>query len=303
MRVQFSLFAAAAGAALLASAAAHAADVPPPAPAPAATAPQTIHPIKPELYMVTGGGGNTTVRVTPDGLIVVDSKNPGQQFYGDLMAQIRTVSPAPVKVLIDTHHHADHTGNNGLFLAAGAQVIAQKNLPAELDKFVPPPTNPDLKAPAKPNVTYDTAYTVKLGGKTVRLTHYSPAHTSADTIVYFPDLKVVAMGDELNAANPNIDYAGGGSLAGFVNSLDQTMKLDWDKAVPGHGAEPWTKAQVKVYRDKMQTLWERARASVKAGTPKDRFIASLNANDLWPFPATFWNEARTNGLWTEAGGK
>jgi glyoxylase-like metal-dependent hydrolase (beta-lactamase superfamily II) len=282
---------------------ANAADVPAPALPPAATAPQTIHPVKPDLFMVTGGGGNSTVRITPDGLIVVDSKNPGQQFYGDLMAQIRTVSPAPVKVLIDTHHHADHSGNNGLFLAAGAQVIAQKNLPGELDKFVPPANNPDLKAPAKPNVTYDTAYTVKLGGKTVRLSHYSPAHTSADTIVYFPDLKVVAMGDELNALAPNIDYAGGGSLAGFVNSLDQAMKLDWDRAIPGHGAEPWTKPQVKVFRDKLNTLLARARASVKAGTPKDRFIASLNSTELWPFPATFWNEARTNGLWAEAGGK
>lgn len=302
MRAQLSLVAAVGAAALLVSTA-RAADVPAPALPPPATAPQTIHPIKPGLFMVTGGGGNATLRITPDGLIVIDSKNPGQQFYGDLMGQIRTVSQAPVKILIDTHHHADHTGNNGLFLAAGALVIAQKNLPAELDKFVPPPNNPDLKAPAKPSLTYDAAYTVKLGGKTVRLMHYSPAHTSADTIVYFPDLKVVAMGDELNALAPNIDYAGGGNLAGFVNSLDQTLKLDWDRAIPGHGAEPWTKAQVKVYRDKLQTLLERARASAKAGTPKDRFIASLNSTELWPFPNGFWNEVRTNGLWAEVGGQ
>jgi len=277
--------------------------VPPPAPAPAPTAPQAIKPIGDGLYMVTGGGGNVTVRVTSAGLIVVDSKNPGQAFYDALMGQIRTVSQAPVKVLIDTHHHADHTGNNGAFLAAGAQVIAQKNLPAQLDKFTPPPNNPDLKAPAKPNVTYDKAYDVKLGGKTVKLLHFSPAHTGADTIVHFADLKVVAMGDELNAAAPNIDYAGGGQLGGFVNSLDQTLKLDWDKAVPGHGAEPWSKAQVKVYRDKLQVLLDRARASVKAGTPKDQFIASLKADDLWVFAPAFWNEARTNGLWAEAGGK
>ena len=135
------------------------------------------------------------------------------------------------------------------------------------------------------------------------LVHFSPAHTSADTIVYFPDLKVVAMGDELNAANPNIDYAGGGNLAGFINSLDQAMKLDWDRAIPGHGAEPWTKAQVKVFRDKLQTLLDRARASVKAGTAKDQFIASLKLDDLWPFPNGFWNAARTDGLYAEAGGK
>lgn len=279
------------------------AQVPPPAPPPPPAAPQAIKPIGEGLYMVTGGGGNTTVRVTSDGLIVVDSKNPGQPFYDALMSQIRTVSQAPVKVLIDTHHHADHTGNNGAFLAAGAKVVAHRNLPGELDRFVPPPSNPDLKAPAKPTVTYDKTYELRLGGKAVKLFHFGPAHTGADTIVYFPDLKVVAMGDELNAAIPNIDYAGGGALGGFVNSLDQALKLDWDRAVPGHGAEPWSKAQVKAFRDKLQALLDRARASVKAGTRKDQFIASLEAEDLWPFPATFWNASRTEGLWAEAGGK
>jgi len=289
--------------ALALSAPAAYAQVPAPALPPAATAPQTIHQIKADLFMVTGGGGNTTIRATPDGLIVVDTKNPGQQFYDDLMAQIRTVSAGPVKYVVDTHHHADHTGNNGRFLAAGAKVIAQKNLPGELDKFVPPPNNPTLTSPAKPDVTYDKTYEIKLGGKSVKLFHFTPAHTDADTIVYFPDLKVVCAGDELNALNPNIDYAGGGSLVGFVASLDQVLKLDWDKAVPGHGAEPFTRDQVKVFRDKLQTLLDRARDEVKAGVTKDKFIAGLKTDDLWPFPANFWNDVRTNGLWAEAGGK
>jgi len=279
------------------------AQVPAPALPVPATAPITIKPVKPDLYMVTGAGGNTTVRVTPGGLVVVDGKNPGQQIYDDLMAQIRTVSPAPVKDLVNTHHHADHSGNNARFRAAGANVIGQKNEPAELAKFVPPANNPTLTAPAPPNVTYDKSYTISLGGKTVKLVHFSPAHTSADTIVYFPDLKVVSMGDELNAANPNIDYAGGGNLGGFVNSLDQTMKLDWDQAIPGHGAEPWTKAQVKAYRDKLQTLRERAKAAVDAGAKHENFMASVKTDDLWPFPSGFWNQARTDGLWAESGGK
>ena len=273
------------------------------APPPPASAPQKIQPVKPGLFMVTGGGGNTTVRVTPAGLIVVDGKNPGQAFYDDLMAQIRTVSPQPVKYLVNTHHHADHSGNNGRFLAAGAKVVGQAGLGAELDKFVAPPTNPTLTAPAKPDVTYDTRYAITLGGTTVRLMHFTPAHTGADTVVWFPDLKVVALGDELNAANPNFDYAAGASIGGWISSLDQTMKLSWDQAIPGHGAEPFTRAQVKAFRDKLQALLDRARASVKAGTPKDQFIASLKAEDLWPFPANFWNAMRTDGLYAEAGGR
>jgi glyoxylase-like metal-dependent hydrolase (beta-lactamase superfamily II) len=283
--------------ALIAPAAFAQAPAAPPAP------PQAIKEVKPGLYMVTGGGGNTAVRVTSAGLVVVDGKNPGQSFYDDLMAQIRTVSPAPVKYLVDTHHHADHSGNNGRFLAAGAKVVAQKNLPANLDKFVPPANNPTLAAPAKPDVTYDTRYTIKLGGKTVQLMHFAPAHTDADTVVYFPDLKVVAMGDELNAVAPNFDYAGGASIAGWIASLDQTLKLDWDKAIPGHGAEPFTRDQVSAFRGALQVLLERARAEVKAGTPKDKLIAGLKTDDLWPFPANFWTPVRTDGLYKEAGGK
>ena len=274
--------------------------------APAAAPPlplQAIKPVKPGLFMVTGGGGNTTVRVTSAGLIVVDGKNPGQAFYDDLMGQIRTVSPQPVKYLLVTHHHADHSGNTGRFLAAGARVVAQQNLPGELDKFVPPANNPTLTAPARPDVTYDTRHTVSLGGRTVQMLHFTPAHTGADSIVWFPDLKVVAMGDELNAVSPNFDYPGGASVAGWITSIDRTLKLDWDLAIPGHGNDPFTRAEVSAFRGKLQTLLDRARASVKAGTPKDQFVASLKAGDLWPFPANFWNAARTDGLYAEAGGK
>ncbi len=98
-------------------------------------------------------------------------------------------------------------------------MVAQKNLPAQLDKFVPPASNPTLAAPARPDVVYDTQYDIKLGGKTVQLLHFAPAHTDADTIVYFPDLKVVAVGDELNAVAPNFDYAGGASIGGWIASL------------------------------------------------------------------------------------
>jgi glyoxylase-like metal-dependent hydrolase (beta-lactamase superfamily II) len=285
------------------AASAHAADIPPPALPPPPTAPQTIKPVKPELFMVTGAGGNVTVRVTPAGLVVVDGKNPGQPFYDDLMGQIRTVSDKPVKVMIVTHHHADHSGNTGRFAAAGAAVTAHRDLGALLERFTPAPAAGNTVPPTRPTVTYDTTHTVSLDGKTVRLFHYAPAHTGADTIVWFPDLKVVATGDELNAANPNFDYAGGASIGGWIRSLDATLKLDWDRAIPGHGSEPWTKDQVRVFRGKLQTLLDRARASVKAGTPKDQFVASLKADDLWTFPANFWNPMRTDGLYAEAGGR
>ena len=230
-------------------------------PTAAARAPLTVKDVKPGLFMVVGAGGNTTVRVTSEGVVLVDSKNSGQAIYDDLMAAVASVSGGqPVRWLIDTHHHADHTGNNARFLAAGVKVVGQKNMAAELAKFTPPPNNPAAVAPAVPDVTYDQSYAIKLGRDTVRLAHYSPAHTDDDTIVYFPDLKVVSTGDELNAATPNFDYLGGASIAGWVNSLDQVLKLDWDLAIPGHGDKPMTRAEVIAFRGKLATLLQRARA-------------------------------------------
>src|ERR1700689_671830 len=121
--------------------------------------PQAIQQVKPGLYMITGAGGNTTVRVTSQGLIVVDGKLPGQANYDALMALIKSVSDQPVKFLILTHHHADHTGNNQRFLDAGVQVVAHENLKKNLVTYQVDPK------PAPPPVTYPGAgYTGTLGG-------------------------------------------------------------------------------------------------------------------------------------------
>jgi glyoxylase-like metal-dependent hydrolase (beta-lactamase superfamily II) len=274
-----------------------------PATAPAPRPPLVVKPVKPGLFMIVGAGGNTTVRVTGDGIVLVDSKNPGQAIYDEIVADVHTISPEPIRYLVDTHMHADHTGNNGRFEAAGVKVVGQKNIPIQLAKFTPPANNPTAQAPASPEVTYDKTYEIKLGGKTVKLNHFAPAHTDGDTIVYFPDLKVVAMGDELVAVTPNCDYGNGGSITGWLNSLDQTMKLDWDLAIPGHGDNPLTKADMKAFRDKWATFLERAKAAVKAGATKDKLVAAIKTDDLWTFNPNAWSGARLDGLYAEAGGK
>src|SRR5205823_9778560 len=143
--------------------------------------PQAIQQVKPNLYMITGAGGNSLVRITNEGLIVVDGKLPSDANYNALMALIKGVSDQPVKYLIVTHHHADHTGNNQKFLDAGAQVVAHENLKKNLVTYE---SNPK---PAPPSVTYPGAeYVVKLGGVTAELHHFGRAHTSGDTVVYFP---------------------------------------------------------------------------------------------------------------------
>jgi len=236
---------------------------------------QPIQMVKPGLYVVPGGGANSIVRVTPDGVILVDTKLPGAANYDALMAQIRTVTPLPVKTVIVTHHHADHTGNNDRFIAAGAEVIGHAVLASSLDSYQFDPR------PAKPTVTYQTDRTVRLGGVEVRILHLGRAHTGGDSVVYFPDVKVVATSDAVTtgATGPLADYAGGGSFVGFGTTLDAMLKLDFDTAIPGAGPL-LTKADVQAFRTKIGTVIDRAAALVKAGVAPDQLLMQLKTDDL-----------------------
>jgi len=226
--------------------------------------------------MIAGAGGNTTVRVTNQGLIVVDGKLPSQANYDALMALIKGVSDQPIKYLIVTHHHADHTGNNQRFLDAGVQVVAHENLKKNLVTYE---SNPK---PASPSVTYPGAeYTLSVGDVKVELHHFGRAHTSGDTVVYFPDLKVVSVSDVVTTGKtgPLIDYAGGGSATDWTNVLAGILALDFDAAIPGNG-DVLTKADVQAYKTKFDTVIARARDLVRMGVPQDQLLVQLKTDDI-----------------------
>jgi glyoxylase-like metal-dependent hydrolase (beta-lactamase superfamily II) len=237
---------------------------------------QPIQMLKPGLYLVPGGGANSLVRVTNEGVILVDTKLPGEANYNVLMEQIRSVTPQPVKIVIVTHHHADHTGNNDRFIAAGAQVIGYEQLAKNLDTYQFDPR------PAKPSQTYNTReHIVKLGGAEVRVLHLGRAHTGGDSVVYFPDVKVVATSDAVTTGTqgPLADYAGGGSFAEWTPVLDAMLKLDFDTAVPGAGPV-LTKADVQAFRTKFTTVMMRASELVQKGVPKDQLMMQLKTDDI-----------------------
>lgn len=238
--------------------------------------PQAIRQVKPGLFMITGAGGNTTVRVTNAGLIVVDGKLPGEENYNALMALIKGASNEPIKYLIVTHHHADHTGNNQRFIDAGVQVIGTENLKKNLETYAVTPK------PAAPTITYAGAeYKLQLGGETAELHHFGRAHTSGDTVVYFPDLKVVCVSDVVTTGKtgPLIDYAGGGSAVEWSQVLDGILKLDFDAAIPGNG-DVLTKADVQAYKTKFDTVMARARELIKQGVPQDKVLAEIKTDDI-----------------------
>ena len=236
---------------------------------------QPIQPVKPGLFVVAGAGANSLVRVTPDGVILVDTKLTGEQNYNGLVDQIKTVSDKPVKFVIVTHHHADHTGNIDRFLSAGAQVIGHENLKKNLATYQP-------NAPiAPPSITYDKEYVVRLGGVTVEAHHYGRSHTSGDSIVYFPDLKVVALSDAVTTGTtgPLIDYAGGGSALEWKQVFVALLKLDFDAAIPGNGPV-LTKADVQAFAAKFDTVVDRLTELVRKNTPKEQILMQLKTDDI-----------------------
>lgn len=254
--------------------------------------PMRIEKIKPDVYFIVGGGGNSTLRVTKAGAILVDTKLMNDKDYGDLMRLINSVSPKPVKVVIVTHHHADHSGNDEKFIASGAKVIGQENMPKIFEHYT---TVLAPKTPAAPTTLYKDRYDVKLGGVDVKLFHFAPGHTGADTVVYFPKDKVVAMGDLLveSPTVPNYDAGNaGGSILGFDKALGETLKLKWDTAIPGHGDKPMTREEVVEYKKKIDQLISRIRDALAAGVPKDKLIASIKTDDLgFKLGGQFWAPA------------
>lgn len=246
---------------------------------------EKIRQLKPDLYLITGGGANTLVRVTPEGLIVVDTKNPSDENYKRLMEEISSVSNLPVKYVVNTHHHPDHVGNNQKFIDAGAQVIG---LDALKTRMTSDPRTRDIPGP--PTQTFANDYDLKLGGAEVQAHFFARGHTGDDTMVYFPDLKVVMVSDEITNNTPIVDFANGGSAVEWTQVLDGVLKLDFEQAIPGRG-EPKTRADVQAFRTSMATFVGRASDAIKAGATKDQLASQVKTDDLgWQFNPQFYGQ-------------
>jgi len=246
---------------------------------------EKIRLLKPNLYMITGGGANTLVRVTPEGLIVVDTKNPGDDNYNRVMEEIRSVSTLPVKYVLNTHHHPDHVGTNQKFIDAGAQVIG---LEALKTRMASDPRTKEI--PGLPTITFAKDYVLKFGGAEVQAHSFGRGHTGDDTMVYFPDLKVVMVSDQIPNAAPIVDFANGGSAVEWTQVLDGVLKLDFDMAIPGRG-EPKSRADVQAFRTQFASLVSRASEAIKAGATRDQLAAQVKTDDLgWQLNPQFFGQ-------------
>lgn len=257
-----------------------------------AAPPPTITQIKPGLYEIEGLGGNTSVRVSNDGVFVADTKNMGEENYQQLLTLIKSVTPQPIKGAAVTHVHQDHSGNTASFIRDGVPVWAHEGEKALTATYV---TNGNKVA--APDKTYAKDQVVTVGNARIELHNYGPTHTSGDTIVYFPDLRVVHGGDMIVNNAPNCDFANGGSVVNWAKAMEEVLKLDFDTLIPGHGAV-MTKADVQAYATKWKTFADRALAEVRKGTAKEALLAAIKVDDIAPFNTQSYG-ARLDGFWAD----
>jgi cyclase len=236
------------------------------------------------VYMLEGQGGNITVAVAKDGIIMVDGEYA--PLHDKIKAAIATFSKLPIKYLINTHYHADHTGGNEPFANDGVIIVAQENVRTRLEAGT---TNgltgaktPAANKAALPSDTYTNFSKIRLSGRVADLKHVANAHTDGDTYVWFKTAHVLATGDTFtNGRYPNIDFANGGNIDGMIAAADVYLKLTnaKTKIVPGHGPLA-DKAALSAYRTMMVTARQRMQSLVKAGKSEDDVLAAKPFTDL-----------------------
>jgi glyoxylase-like metal-dependent hydrolase (beta-lactamase superfamily II) len=234
-----------------------------------------VNKVKEDLYEIEGDGGNVAVYVTNEGLILIDDKF--DRDHEAIVTQIKSFSNQPVKYIISTHYHEDHSGGNGKFLPT-AEVISTANARANIINRVQSNRAGDVQ-PARVTFTDETA--VFLGGKEVRAHHFGRGHTNGDAVVYFPALRTIHTGDLMAGTSPLIDYPGGGSVVEWTKTLDAAMKdLDFDTVIPGHG--PVTnKAGLMTYRNNVEKLRIRATSLIREGKSQDDVAKVMTAEYGW----------------------
>jgi cyclase len=233
-------------------------------------------------YMLEGQGGNIVAACGDDAVIQVDTEFA--PLHEKIKAAIdQACGGKPIKYIVNTHFHGDHTGGNGEFASKDkATVVAHRNLALRLEHGTTnglsgQKTSPVAKE-AIPAQTYQTNFgpVLQAGGRTASVGHPNSAHTDTDSWVFFPDANVLATGDivSLGPRYPTIDYANGGSINGIINTVTNYLEITngQTKYVPGHGPLS-TRADIVRYRDMLTAVRYLVRAEIQANKTEDEAVA------------------------------
>ena len=229
------------------------------------------------FYTLEGQGGTIGILTGADGIFMVDTQFA--PLSAKIAAAIKQVSNQPIKFIVNTHVHGDHTGGNENFAKMGAVLISRNELRDRLAHPVPNPNGtPGVPAPpaALPLITYEGQILFHMNGEDIRVIGIPRAHTDGDSIVYFPGPDVIMTGDFYRSVQyPNIDRANGGSLNGMVDGLGRVIGLAGPntKIVPGHGPIV-TRNEVMAHRDMLLAIRDKVSQLVSQGKTQDEVLAA-----------------------------
>jgi cyclase len=248
-----------------------------------------ITPVANGVSMIEGAngfaGGNVAVTVGDDGVFVIDDELA--PLSPKLKAALATLSKKPVRFVVNTHWHADHTGGNVAMAAGGAVIVAHENVRKrvsvdQVQKFMGKEIRtPALPPAAQPVLTFTEDVTLHLNGDEVHVIHVPPAHTDGDSIVQFKKANVIHCGDAVIPGFPLVDADSGGTFDGFITAADKVLSLadDSTKIIPGHGAI-MTKADVTAFRQMVLEAGDRVGKLMAAKKTVDEAKAAKPLDDL-----------------------
>jgi len=237
-----------------------------------------VVPVAGGVSMLVGEGGNIGVTSGKDGIFLIDDQF--EPLLPKIRAAVKTLGDGPIRFIVNTHFHGDHTGSNAKLYESGAVIIAQENVRKRLGmeridretKKTIPPKPPD----AWPIVTYASGVKLYLNGDELEVIHLPRAHTDGDSVIRFKKANVVHMGDIFfNGNYPFIDVDAGGSIDGMIAAADQVLSTidDKTKLIPGHGPLGG-KADLQTYRNVLATIRDRVKALIAQGKTLEQIIAA-----------------------------
>ncbi len=227
----------------------------------------TMEKLADDLHVIIGSGGNVAVLTTEEGVILVDDKF--ERNVPQIVAKVKSVTDKPIKYIINTHQHGDHTGGNHALMTS-TEIFAHKNARTNMVKN---------NQPGAPRVSFGDEMALNLGGKEVRARHFGAGHTNGDAVIYFPAQKVVHTGDLFVRGTPFIDYDGGGSSDAWMKTIDGILATDFETVIPGHG-EMSKREHLRKFKTDFETVRGRVRELTRQGKGKDEVAKLLKVDDL-----------------------
>ncbi len=262
----------------------------------------TVTKVAGTVYMLQGQGGNIGVSVGEDGIVIVDDEYAA--LAPKIIQALNGITDKPIKFIINTHYHGDHTGGNEVFARSGT-IIAQENVRKRMQsgtKFGTRTTPPAPKI-ALPVITFNDRAAVHVNGEDIRAVHYPNGHTDGDAVIEFTQSNVIHMGDDFfNGLFPVIDIENGGSTRGMLANVESVLKTMRDdaKVIPGHGPLG-DKASLRVFADMLRATTDIVAGAIKSGKTLDQMKQEkiLAAWDKWAWqfiPTDRYTEVLYNDL-------